>query len=356
MSGEAQRVSISATLRNADGTAAVPIDGNPLGQLQLLDGELDGSIHTALRWSGKITVLNSTPEGGWDRYRIAIHSTTTTDGVRHRHQLGTFIPATSMRPRPGQPAEIELYSSLLLLQDYCTTETVSVLPTLAILPSAWLFAYEAGVSSDIGIGIPGLGPEMREAQVWPAGTPHLRIVNDLLATAGWTSADVTPTGWVTAEPWRAPSSRGVAHVFRAGPEALHTADWSEEQDVFSIPNRVVCHTAGGEEPALSAFAEDLDPNSPTSIPSRGGRVVTLVEEHEAASQAALQAIADRRIATVTQRVRNITLRHLPVPGVSLNSVVQLVNDEINERCVVTKQRVPLSSGGLVESNLRVVTT
>ena len=355
MSGEARRVSISASLLNANGTA-VPIDGNPIGQLQLLDGELDGSIHTALRWSGKITVLNSAPEGGWDRYRISIQSTTTGDGATRWHQLGTFIPATSMRPRPGQPAEIELYSSLLLLQDSCTTETVSVLPTLAILPSAWLFAYEAGVNSDIGLGIPGLGPEMREAQVWPAGTPHLRIVNDLLATAGWTSADVTPTGWVTAEPWRAPSSRGVAHTFRAGPEALHTADWSEEQDVFSIPNRVVCHTAGGEEPALSAFAEDHDPNSPTSIPSRGGRVVTLVEEHEAASQAALQAIADRRIATVTQRVRNITLRHLPVPGVSLNSVVQLVNDEINERCVVTKQRVPLSSGGLVESNLRVVTT
>ena len=354
MSGESHQLGFRAALQDERGAPA-PIDGDRLGYLRLIGGQLDGSIHTELRWSGQISCLNSTPPGGWDRYQIRISADVRQDGGPLRSvTLGTFIPATSQVARDGRPAELELYSPLLRLRDYLTTETVSVPPKTPILPAAWRFAWEAGVNSDIGIGIPGLGPEMREAQVWPAGTSHLRIVNDLLATAGWMSADVTPTGWVTSTPWQPPAQRGVAHTFRAGPEALHAADWVEEQDLFLVPNRVICTTMGGEQPAMSAFADNNDPSSPTSIPARGGRVKAVTEDHEAANQAALQAIANRRIVTMSQKVRNIPLKHIFIPGVTLNSVTQLIGDDINERCVLTTQTIPLRYDALVESGLRVV--
>ncbi|MDO5676502.1 MAG: hypothetical protein Q4G35_03225 [Propionibacteriaceae bacterium] len=347
---------ISATLTDANGRW-IPIDGDQLGRLRVLSGSFDGSRSAALRWSGKLSVLNSEPPGGWGRYMIRIRVVITEeDGTWASHDHGLYIPSTDVAARPGQPVNLELYSPLLRLQDYATPNIVSLAKGVPILPAAWLYATEAGVMSTIGLDAPDrMALTLRENKMWPPGTAHLALVNDLLATAGWMAAEADPsTGWISAQPWVPPSRRPVVHTFEAGEAAIHDAGWQVEQDLFDVPNRMICMTSGGAQEALVAVADNTDPASPTSIPSRGGRVKAATEQHEAASQAALQAIANRRINEASQAVRTIPLKHLWTPGVTLGAVVRVNLEGINELAVVEKQRIDADGTELVESTVRVV--
>ena len=132
-------------------------------------------------------------------------------------------------------------------------------------------------------------------------------------------------------------------------DAIVLAEWTREQDVASIPNRVVLVTSGtGDTPGLVSVAENNDPADRLSIPNRG--VITAPDRSttvDADSQATLDALAVRRLADLSAPAGMRTLAHASVP-LDMNDVIA----HRGVRGVVQEWSQRLTTGALMTTTVR----
>lgn len=262
--------------------------------------------------------------------------------------LGTFIITgfPEQITSTGRSWRLALTDKLIRLDQDGTAESVS-LPAGTVVTTA--VRDQIAAAGETAVAITDSTRTLASGQVWEAGTSRLRIINDLLAGINYWSLRTDRFGRYVAAPYSRPQDRDPIRDLTA--DAIVLAEWEREQDIASIPNRVVLRTSGsGDTPGLVAVAENTDPDSRFSIPSRG--VIVAPDRDtavEADSQATLDALAARRLADLSAPAGMRTIQHAGVP-LDVNDVVL----HKGTRGAVTEWTQRLATGELMNTTLREI--
>lgn len=220
-----------------------------------------------------------------------------------------------------------------------TVQDRYTLPAGAVIIPAVLSLIES--TGENRIAVTGSDTTLNTAMTWVAGTPKLRIVNDLLQAAGYWSLWCDGGGQFRVEPYVDPARRAASFVFEHGEASVHFPDWSKDQDMTSVPNRFIAVGQGDETtPALVGVATNEDPTSPFSYQARGRWITATEEGVEGNSQTVFNTYAARRLRDLMTPVAKLNVTHAML-DLQPNDLVQFIPEDGVAR-LATVQRMSMS--------------
>lgn len=320
--------------------------GQDMGTLDgVLPGSasLSGNVNSAIRWAGSLSLYDP-DRFDWGKTRIK--PVRVVDGVEQPY--GVYIVRVSdwETTTTGMVGKLDLYDRTLSPSEDAVTSSFTVKAGTVVTTAVRQILESTG---ETGVSITDTTDTIRSDMVWEAGTSKLTIINDLADAAGYFALWADHSGQFRFEPYRAPQARPVVHDFAPGQDAVHLPDWSMSKDA-TVYNQIVCvsqETAGAA--ALVATVRNENPDSPWSFQAQG-RWVTRVETGvEAASQAVLDAHAQRLLAVEGTAGGVVERRMLPSPF-DLNSVVTAQD----RREVVEQVKVECAPARLMQVTSRQV--
>lgn len=345
---------------------------NVLGVLDSVSpgGNLSWDAEASVKGGGSLPVTDDGLAVDWlsVRIQVTVLLSRPEDATLVETPIGVFLPSAPVEDwsATGRVWKVELLDKLSILDtdvvvDAGTGQAVSY----ALSAGANVIATVAALIQATGEVTPAIGPgtETTAADLfWDIGTSRLKIINDLLDSANYFSLWCDGAGQYQVTKYVAPHLRTPVYTsigpFTYGETALMDPDWSRERDIYGVPNRYVVIAQGdGSTAALTATATNVDPTSPFSYPSRGNRWITQVETNvEAVDAAALLAYATRQLSAATSVAGSIKAKHLYLPNLLVNTVIQFINPDagLDILCTVKQTDVPLDPTGLCASTLREV--
>lgn len=310
------------------------------GRLDVLSGTLDFSINTQPKGSGTLSTVK-TRDIDWLQTRLRIYYNDAA--------LITAIPSIPAEnySSTGVAFQIDLYdkTSLLISDNYGATYTVAAGTNII---EHVIQVIESTGETKINITPSSL--TLANSIIFEPNTTKLKIVNDLLESAGYWSLSADGMGYLVSSPYVA--DRPVVHEFVDNETGLYLPVFTRNYDPYNVPNKIICigKTDGASE-ALVKTAQDT--TYPLGYPYRPWNTVTHTDI-EYATADNLQAIADRKLIEAQQVLETFEISH-PYLGFGLNDVVSFTNKRLGtRRAVVQKQTYSLSVGGLIKSTIRVV--
>ena len=322
-------------------------------------GKIDGVTGGNLDWSaGKSVKVGGTIDiddvQGIDWVRSRIRITRTVNGYTWRR--GIYVPAAPKRKwKHGRwTYSVEILGKLTLLdQDIRGVWTGIQAGTNGV---AKVKALLAG-AGHTRVSIPDSDTELRTALVFDPKISLLGVVNVILDAVGYWALSSDGEGVFTSSPYILPADRVPRYEWLDDAEGIVVDEFDVDEDIYSIPNRVIVEgVATEDQPALFGTAENLDPSSPYSIPARGLVVPWSPEaQSSAATQALIDAEAERWLVEKSSVTASVPLSHAPVP-VDLNDVVRWRRQPagINSRWSVQAINEPLDEHEDMTSQLREV--
>lgn len=324
------------------------------GVLGALDGVLsctvEHNVGAVVRGGCSLTVRDVGQVVDWGRMRV--RPWVRVNGVTW--PLGVFLPASPVRSRDevGIVWESPCLDKMSILDQDVLTATLSL---KAGTVATEVVADLIGASGESLGALTPSSAVTRSPMMWEPGTPILRIVNDLLGSINYFSLWADRTGSFRSEPYRRPQDRALAATFAAGEASILSPEWSREQDLAGVPNRIVLIVEGDDTVAgMVATATNTDPTSPYSTVARGGRIVARTHtDVEAADKATLNALAARYLADASTPSAVLSVSHAAVP-LDGNAAVRLVDGGVDTLAVVESYRVDLAPGSLMSGTWREV--
>lgn len=314
------------------------------------------TLQTVESDSGTVTVnLDATIRGGCE---VRLHeeldwlTSRIRPWVRVNDQswpLGVYLTAspTLENDSTGQAWKVGGLDKTVILDEWKADESFVVDAGVQVIPKVIELINSVGESR---ITATDNGKISRYSHTWPPGTAMLRIVNDLLLSVDYSAVWVDGYGFFRLEPYILPRNRAISRTFRAGQASIHSPSWTREQDIASVPNKVVAVTTGtGPEPGMIATAVNTRDDSPYSYQNRGGRwVVKHYEGVEAVDQASLDALAERYLWGASSPSAHLKVSHAVVP-VEIGQVVRFISTDIDVKASINEYKIPLQVGGLTEA-------
>lgn len=277
-------------------------------------GNITLSANTRLKGSGTLSVQDTGQPVNWVNDRVSIvYRARDHRGRTMEWSAGVFLMSapTASHTSAGTSRDVDLSSKLAVLDEDCLNASLTLPAGRSVTTSIKTLILSTGEDR---VSITPSDQTLSSSMVWEAGTPVLTVVNDLLDSINYFSLRPDGDGVLTAAPYVRPAARPVAWAFTAGEAAIHSADWSRDQDTAAVPNRIVLiGQGGGDTPALVATAENTDPSSPFSRESRGRWITHTETGVEASTQAVLDGIARRRLIDLSTPTATIQAAHLPLP-------------------------------------------
>lgn len=319
------------------------LTGAPAGELDGVEtATLEFNVNATIRGGGSLTWAAETrhcKEPDWAAHFIQPwFKVTGEDGRAQEWPMGVFIPAApgAQYHDTGKTVEVELYDKLFIL-DNDRVERVHTVPAGANVVAA-VRALIASAGPHHRHSIEDSTVTARSAMVWEPGTSKLRIINDLLESINYFSLWCDGYGTYRADHYTPPGSRPVAYEFADDEYSIYAPTFTREQDLFSVPNRVIQVGRGDEDkPGLIGVAENTDPSSPFSYQARGRWIAHVDEDVEAATQQVIDGIAQRRLAELSGAAANIEISHAHVPL------------ELNDRVTFTRAARRISTTAVVQT-------
>lgn len=330
---ESWRVDI---LSDAD-TAIATLDG-------VTGGKIDFSAGATIHGGGQLDVDDIDQVDDWLDLRVRVWW--EVDGMEP-WALGTFLctAPTEQHTEFGRSWSVGLLDKLTILDGDSVNGSFS-LPAGTVITTA-IKAVITG-AGESRMSVTDSAETLTAGQVWPAGTSRLRIVNDLCAMINYYGVSCDTLGNYRVRPYVRPQDRTVRRDLTG--DAIVDFDWQRDQDLSSVPNRVILIAqASGTDEALVSVAENTDPGSRLSIPTRG-RVVAVTESGvEASSQTVLDGLAARKLTDLSSPSATRTIEHAAVP-LDLHDVVR----HEGVVCSVQSMAHTLAVGALTRTGLREV--
>lgn len=143
------------------------------------------------------------------------------------------------------------------------------------------------------------------SMTWPAGTPWLTVINDLLKALNYYPLFFDRMGIPTSRPMIDNSQR-VPDVAYTDNEWL-VADIKETTDTTRFANQIVARVNNPGLAPLSAVATNADPASPTSTVTLGRTITQTIDGGTAPDQATLTAIAQQALRIAAGAYRTATI-------------------------------------------------
>ena len=347
-------------------------DGQDIG---LLDGVESGSVTLSatsrLRASGQLSLTETSQEIDWFNMHARVdYVPVGMEGW----PVATFVMSSPTRSVNDHRVtrDIELLSTLAYLDRMSTDRIERVLDAhLSDEDRHSLVSRYAAKARNLRLGFTKfrefLGPAtITEAIAYDAGTNVLTMLNDCARVVGWGALTPDPYGVITGGPYVRPSRRPVSFTFREGDAAIHSADWTIDRDIFSVPNVVVCvGTPGSDDtqrgddkygagptPAVVGIARNDNPRDPLSTVNRG-EIVHVETGVKATSQAAIDQIAQRILAEKAMPAASLVIEHLPI-NIRPGDVVEFISQGQRLRGTVQEMKIPLSPTALVTTTIKEI--
>ena len=333
-----------------DGTAPEFSTESVAGRLDGVTGcRVEHNVNAQIRGGCSLSLRDVGQELDWSsvRFRPWVRVNNLT------WPLGVFLPASPSLSHDefGSAWDIPCLDKTSILDQDVMTTSYSVPAGAVVTDQVAELIAGAGESS---VAITPSTLTTRSPQTWEPGTSRLRIINDLLDGINYFSLWADRHGQYRAEPYRRPQDRSLAATFAAGEAAIHSPRWSRAQDIAGVPNRTVLIVEGDEDtPGMTATADNTDPASPYSIPSRGRVVARTYTGVEAADQPTLDAMAARYLADASTPSATLEVQHASVP-LDGNDVVRFASAGVDTLAVVEGWQVDLTPGSLMTGTWREV--
>lgn len=323
-------------------------------EIRVLDGVTGGSVQlsatTRLRASGELTIRATGEQIDWLSQRVRIDY--EPEGMQG-WPLGVFLfgaPKESASDE-GRSWQVELLGKLAILDSASTEKTLTIPAGANLVATAKSLIEAAGEDR---LAVTASSAVSRSAMVWEPGTSVLTVVNDLLSAAGYWSAWADGAGVVQLQPYQRPAARPRAFEFVEGDQAVHSADWARDQDLASVPNKVVLVGQGSDDmPALVGVATNEDPASPLSRQRRGRWITRSETGVEAADQETITALARRRLIDASTPQATLLVSHMPMPLMP-NDVGRFASQGTDASVVLQSVSYRLDPTELCQSNLQEV--
>lgn len=349
-------------------------DENLIGQLEgVTSGEITIDAYSAVKSTGKLSVLDRPGQVvDWLNVRIRpmIRIARLGGGDDPMGKLvpaGVFLCAAPVEDYSdvGMRRDVELADKLSILdQDIASGDPVEIVAYSAPA-GANIITLVQNLIAETGELYPAIQADTKvlaAPMVWDLGKTRLQIINDLLDVAGYFSLFCDGWGQYQAVPYVQPADRVPVYEsiapFSDGARSLMDPAWRRDRDIYSIPNRyLVVGQGDGTNAALVSLATNVDPESPYSFPSRGRWITATEIGVEAADQSTLDTIARARLSRAASVTNQITLRHVFLPDLHVNSVVKFVNPgaALDTYCYVVNTSIPLDPTALCSTTMRLVT-
>lgn len=199
---------------------------------------------------------------------------------------------------------------------------------------------------------------------WEIGTSCLTIVNQLLGEINYNQLWFTPEGNAVLEPASVPTAENIEHTMSDLPEELLDGavkidrmlpSITRETDVYSAPNVFLCIVSNPDKSGpMKAKAENTNPQSPLSIQRRGRRIMKVERVDNIASQAELQAYADRLRNESMIGGETIRVTTALQPGYGVADVVAIKYGDLSAICIERAYTMELAVGGKMTHELERV--
>ena len=178
------------------------------------------------------------------------------------------------------------------------------------------------------------------------------VVDETLCDNLWFTAE----GVAVLEPYAEPSAENIQHTLDGdNVRSLLLPRIRRQTDIYSAANVFKCVCATPDKSAiLTATAVNNSPSSPFSVIRRGRRIVKTVQVRNIASQADLQAYADRLRNESMLRGETIQVETALLPGFGVADVVALHYGDLSALCLDHSWSMDFQPGGTMTHTLERV--
>lgn len=284
-------------------------------------------------------VLFQMPDGGWVEF-----------------PLGVFIPSSPVKAdyNGNIVRQVEAYDGLVILDQDKFTQRWSV-------PAGT--SYEKAVSDILkSAGIKryslnfGATATLSNDKEFAMGTDKLSAINDLLSMVNNTPLWVDSNGYFISEPYQPPSRKEVGYTYDTDRMSVIVEGIEEELDLFEVANSWVVTVSNPEKPPLVARIVNNNPDSPTSVTSRGRTIVDFRELEDINSQASLNAYAERVAHEASQVYGKVKFLTPIMPFHEYYDVIYLhyTPMDVSGSFSETNWKITLEAGSLMEHEVRRV--
>lgn len=201
---------------------------------------------------------------------IRVYLITIQNGLREKFPLGTYLVQTPSSSFDGKIRSVTMdaYTPLLELKEksppigyFVPTKSNIMEEACRLVKSNLRAPVVAATKSD----------ELYYDFISSTNDTWLTFTRDLIAQANYTF-DMDEMGRILFSPKRDAASLQPVWTFGDGDDSILHPTMSMDHDLYDIPNVVeVVHSKSSDK--FFATAENNDPNSPTSIPNRGRKIL-----------------------------------------------------------------------------------
>ena len=342
-----------------------------------LIGDLKGVKGGTLAWSSKASIHSSGSIDMSDlgdrvdwlnsRVRITVF-TKDDDGEEVATQVGVYIPTAPVHEWDdgARTYTVELLDKLSMLDTDIVTDARGNAETFTVPKGTNIIRQIKAIIADLGETSPAIvedeANETAQADmVFPAGTSRLKIINDLLDSANYFSLWCDGAGRFRVTKYKAPKDRTPIYQMEEplaeGETSLLGVSWTHDEDIYSIPNRVVAVQQGDdEEEGMSSVADlnILDPNSRFNQKNRGRYITEVYDGVEATSQANLDGWAERKLDDLVNAANKVEIEHVFLPDLLMNDTILFRAGDVEMVGAVTNTEFDLDPQAMVKTKLRSV--
>lgn len=324
----------------------------------LAGGTVSRRMHTTVHGTCRLALSRQL---AWGNDLVRLYMTLADGTVEARWNVGVFALTTPDRKVGESPEtyDVQGYDRLHLLQrqvgaDYTVTAGTTYRQALEDAFTA------AGLS---GVLIEGAAADdtLPADKTWAlvpddesdpdqTDTPvtWLRVVNDLLQAINFRGVWADQDGIFRCEGYLAPSVRAVEWTFDADDvDTIVGADRTVSEDVWAAPNKWVFRWKNGGTGVEGDGVYTVDESDTTNGDRLGRTLVwTSVIDYEAASQAKLVELGDRRVAADKRVTSRLEVTTGPMPGAGHADVFSYVDVELGgpRKVTAVEWEMPLDGG------------
>ena len=329
-------------------------------------GVLEWSASASVKGSGRITVRDTGQDIDWLNDRLRFTAYVSDDGgEEYTVPLGVFLCAAPVGDwdETGRLWEVELVDKSSILDQDVIMSPQGTPGTFSLSKGDNVVEKVKQIIVDTGESVSAIDDYdevLASDIVWDAGTTRLKIINDLLDAANFFSLWVDEYGRFRVSKYRAPYERppafSTSNPLVESDTSLMSPEWEHDEDIYSIPNRFIAVQNGSdEEEGLVAVATNEDPEDRFSFQARGRWITEMDTGVEAVDQAALDALAERRLAAASDKAATYEIQHVFLPGLKVNDTIEFsAGDQRGVLTVVNNTSVVLDPVVLCDSTVRRV--
>lgn len=307
----------------------------PLGDLDGVNGGRSEIVALSALGGSASMSIDRRRDIDWMKDRVQARWT----GPTGSWAVGTYLFTSPQEQHTefGVTHEVGLLTKVSILSEDSVDDRYTLPEGTPIIPAVLALIHSTG---ETRVAVTDAPATLTSALTWPAGTTKLSIINDLLQAAGYWSLWCDGSGQFRVEPYVAPRDRSPAYVFEHGEASVHFPDWSREQDMTSVPNKITLQTQGSDtEPVLIGVAKNENPDSPFSFQARGRWITPQTETVEASSQAVIDSLAARKLADAMSPVSRLSVTHAMLE-LHPNELVEFIPED-GKRRLASIQRMSM---------------